>query len=94
MNMQNATEIMKPRVSAFDSHLSLSVIESNANMSDHSEHKWIVSDLKEGHSCLAASFHLRGDLLFAFYLINHTDVSETEMISAVIPCPFSSLFMC
>lgn len=90
------TEIMKPRVSALDSHLSLSVIESNANMSDHSEHKWIVSDLNEGHkcaSCLAASLHLREDLLFAFNLINHTDVSETEMISAVILCPFSSLFM-
>lgn len=90
------TEIMKPRVSALDSHLSLSVIDSNANMSDHSEHKWIVSDLKEGHkcaSCLAASLHQREDLLFAFNLINHTDGSETEIISAVIPCPFSSLFM-
>ncbi len=53
-------------------------------MSDHSEPKWIAGDLKEGHkcaSCLAASPHLRGDLLFAFSLINHTDLSETEMIS-------------
>lgn len=54
MNMQNVTEIVKPRVSAFDSHLSLSVIDSNANMSDHSEHKWIASDLKEGHKCASA----------------------------------------
>jgi len=54
MNMQMLTKIIKPKVSALDSHLTLSVTESNANMSDHSEHKWIVSDLKEDTSVPAA----------------------------------------